>query len=64
VIENNFNLFTAKVANKRLLGTPPKSLFGTKSHKHEQLITYQYCFIKAEQSKFSPPALSFKKNFA
>jgi hypothetical protein len=30
-----FNPFTAKVTNKRLLGGPPKLLFGTKSHKNE-----------------------------
>jgi hypothetical protein len=33
------NPFAAKAANKRLLGTPLKSLFGTKSHKNEQSFT-------------------------
>jgi hypothetical protein len=28
--DGEFNPFTAKVANKRLLGRPPKSIFGTK----------------------------------
>jgi hypothetical protein len=31
------NPFTAKVANKQLLGRPPKLIFGTKSHKNENI---------------------------
>jgi hypothetical protein len=43
---DNINHFTAKVANiKQLVDRPPKSLFGTKSHKNEHSFTYQNCFL-------------------
>jgi hypothetical protein len=44
VITLVFNPVTAKVANKRLLNRPPKSLLGTKSHKNKQSFTYQNCW--------------------
>jgi hypothetical protein len=42
-----FNPFTAKIANKQLLGRPPKSLLGTKSHKNEHSFIYQNCVGKS-----------------
>jgi hypothetical protein len=38
IFEHAINPFTAKVVNKRLLGRPPKSLFGTKAHKNKHLL--------------------------